>query len=960
MKRILHLILLQVLFIFLSVTSYSQAGTLDPTFGTNGIVSYDWGGGHDNANDIHVFEDTSMIICGTKMASGFVASGILQKFLPNGDVDISWATNGIVEFQYGVDTYPYTMIVQADGKILISGVIYTTVSDAEFYVSRFNPDGSPDNTFNGDGKWIGSYSSSEEVAETMIVQPDGKIVLAGRTYAGAFSQLLFARVNSDGSLDTGFGTNGYTEIDASPQDERINGLGILSNGYIIGVGYGYVSNPWFGEFAKVVKLDASGNPDNSFGTNGVMIPTVFTDISLAWDCIIINDTLIISAKHYDASNNQNLAVAKLDQNGNPDPNFGTGGISKLNVDPLTIGYQIHRYSDGNLYICGTAGLGGMNNRDFLLVRYNYDGSLDMTFNGTGYVKTNIRPDWDEANAMDFQPDGKIVLAGFSSGLSTGTDNDRNLVRYLNDYAPPVFSADFTADQTIVCEGEFVNFSDLSIGNIISWEWNFEGGTPATSTLQNPVIAYNTVGLYDVQLIVFDGTDYDTTLKTDYIQVEILPAAPMQPTGEIELCGGYDTEYTTESVTYTTEYDWEVSPADAGTITGNDTIGYFESSDSWTGSYAIKVRAVSLCGDGPWSPDHSCDLYLSPAMFSLLGDGGYCSGDPGFELKLNGSETGVDYELYKDGAATGTILAGTGDTLNFGYIADEGLYSTFGYTDYCSEERVGQIWIHEVFPPAQPGTPAGAEQVCNNDSSYYSTVLDPDVSAYVWGLNPEEAGSLYSLHDSVLVYWNPSFSGMITLSVIAINACGDSPESEALSIDVFESPSPEITGLQTVCSGFEESYQTGNNSGSTYTWIVEGGVINSGTGTSAITVLWGDPGMGSIIVTEVTADACSVTTEEYEVTIDDCTGISENSLEYLVIYPNPANTSINVKISLSNTANKCEIKLVNTLGEMIEQISWSHNNDTYHINTSNYEPGIYFLQIYEKDKLIASEKFIISH
>lgn len=447
MKIFLQLAVAFLACLMFTGNSYSQAGTVDLSFGTDGIVSYDWGGGHDNATDIHVYNNTTILICGTQLDSGFNSTGILQKFLPDGTIDTSWGTDGIVEFQYGESTFPYTLEVQADGSILVSGATYITVADGEFFVSRFNADGTPDLSFNGTGTWIGSYTTFEELAQTMVIQPDGKIVLAGNTYSGGFSQLLFARVNVDGTLDTTFGTNGYTEINASPQDEQINALGILSSGAIIGVGYGFVDNPWFSEFAKMVKLDANGMPDTNFGPNGVIIPDLFSQPSNLWDCTIVNDEVIVVGDMWDDPNRP-IVVAKLDENGAAVTSFGTDGISALNIDPVNVGFDIELYEgDNKLYISGTSGQFGIGDRDFLLIRYHPDGTIDDTFNEMGYVKTPIREDWDEALALAFQPDAKIVLAGMSSGFSSGGDNNRILVRYHNDVV--LSTGEFNKDGLII-------------------------------------------------------------------------------------------------------------------------------------------------------------------------------------------------------------------------------------------------------------------------------------------------------------------------------------------------------------------------------------------------------------------------------------------------------------------------------------------------------------------------------
>ncbi len=90
------------------------------------------------------------------------------------------------------------------------------------------------------------------------------------------------------------------------------------------------------------------------------------------------------------------------------------------------------------------------------------------------------------------------------------------------------SASFSSDLTEVCETGAVHFNDESFGTITSWDWTFEGGDPETSTEQNPVVAYNDQGIYNVELTVSDGTNTSTELLEDYITVLISPPCMLQP------------------------------------------------------------------------------------------------------------------------------------------------------------------------------------------------------------------------------------------------------------------------------------------------------------------------------------------------------------------------------------------------------------------------------------------------
>jgi len=94
--------------------------------------------------------------------------------------------------------------------------------------------------------------------------------------------------------------------------------------------------------------------------------------------------------------------------------------------------------------------------------------------------------------------------------------------YIEDCGFVAIAANFTSDQTEICQYDVVNFTDNSTGDITSWNWTFEGGDPATSTEQNPVVTYNETGMFDVELEVSDGANSNSLFSEDYISVELTP------------------------------------------------------------------------------------------------------------------------------------------------------------------------------------------------------------------------------------------------------------------------------------------------------------------------------------------------------------------------------------------------------------------------------------------------------
>ncbi|NOX85792.1 MAG: PKD domain-containing protein [Chlorobi bacterium] len=551
---------------------------------------------------------------------------------------------------------------------------------------------------------------------------------------------------------------------------------------------------------------------------------------------------------------------------------------------------------------------------------------------------------ESGSSVSLNSDGSMVAIGAPVNDGNGDKSGHVRVFYLT-----WLLSDFSADPDTLCEGDSVTFTDLSVSidSIISWQWTFEGGTPASSSIQNPVITYNDDGDYNVQLIVSDGIYTDTLLQTDFIHVESVPDPPDTPDGPTELCQEQLYNYTTAGVPYAEVYNWQVIPTDAGTITGDSTSAVFEASQSWTGTFDIQVNAVGPCGTSPWSASLTCELYNIPYSFELsgTGDGGYCEGDPGSELTLDGSETGVDYELYLDGQPTGNIVAGTGDSISFGVISTEGYYSAIGFTDYCEEYMLEQVYVHQWDLPGQAETPMGNEETCDNESDVYTTEDVEEADWYVWTLDPVEAGVLTPSDDSVTITWNSGFSGNASLSVHGENDCGAGPESDPLIIDVSLSPDPVISGPQYVIPFSEEQYETEENSGNTYEWEVSGGDITSGGATHQVTVLWGGPGEGSLIVTEESAEGCSGSTNPYLVVIDESTSIEKNYPGKVQVYPNPANETLHISFH-ADAAEDVVIRITTLAGKSVysSNLKASEGENLFRVATADLMDGIYILNM----------------
>jgi len=164
------------------------------------------------------------------------------------------------------------------------------------------------------------------------------------------------------------------------------------------------------------------------------------------------------------------------------------------------------------------------------------------------------------------------------------------------------TAGFLSNTTEICEEGTVEFTDASSGNVISWEWEFEGGDPATSSDQNPTVAYFNAGTYDVVLTISDGSDSNTLTLEDYIAVMAAPATPEKPTGPDVVASTPNStdQYVISVVPGADSYEWMLDPAEAGDITVSGEECVIDWTDYWVGEVSLSVRALNECGESDYS------------------------------------------------------------------------------------------------------------------------------------------------------------------------------------------------------------------------------------------------------------------------------------------------------------------------------------------------------------------------
>ena len=337
-----------------------------------------------------------------------------------------YSQDGTIDLSFGTDGWVFASIedrksggsdvaVQTDGKIVVVGT-YNNGSNDDFIVTRYNQDGTIDLTFGTNGVTIIPVGPTFDVAICVAIQDDGKIIVAGYVIGTDSNDFGLARVNSDGTIDSTFGTDGRVITPIGDQQDYLTAIKIQSDGKIVAVGY-----PQGGDVnlydAMIVRYLSNGELDNSFG-NGGIITTDFNGGADAFnDVTIQRDGKIIVAGYTNnkVSLRKEIFLVRYNVDGSLDTSFdGTGMVTKL--VPLTPGAYTSTYSyavavqkDGKILVAGESF------PKIVLLRYSSDGTLDSTFGTDGIVITAGKDSLNQStpNSILVQDNGQFIVTGHS-------------------------------------------------------------------------------------------------------------------------------------------------------------------------------------------------------------------------------------------------------------------------------------------------------------------------------------------------------------------------------------------------------------------------------------------------------------------------------------------------------------------------------------------------------------------
>jgi len=428
--------------ILMCAASYAaaQAGSLDPTFGNNGIVTTSM----RVLNAVAIQSDGKIILGGLGDANGGVAD-TLVRLNTDGSLDTSFGSGGVANFQNGSLGF-FAIAIQSNGEIVAAGATSTEQGGSYYYfvqVARVESNGSLDTSFGSGGfttttaiPFTPDFEGPESVP--LALQNDGSILVAS-----SYSNLM-ARFTSSGQLDTTFGSGGLVNLaNQGPNTSAApTQIAVETNGKIL-VASGSVAPTPLVQAGIIGRYNSNGSLDTTFATAGTTAAVASTSALLLESNgkIVVAGSITSKLNAPPASNDVGFGVVRYSSSGVVDKTFGTGGVAVADFGtnaPLSGAFAIAIQSNGELVAGGAAAQGPFNlnfNSPFALARFTSGGALDTSFGSGGLVTTTLVSGssgvYSYVTGLAIQSDGKIVTAGntlVGQGFDAGTGG--YVARYL--------------------------------------------------------------------------------------------------------------------------------------------------------------------------------------------------------------------------------------------------------------------------------------------------------------------------------------------------------------------------------------------------------------------------------------------------------------------------------------------------------------------------------------------------
>ena len=394
----------------ISFSFAQQPGDLDLSFGTNGINYVGVPTYENYIRDLAIQDDDKIVVVGFINSNHF----LIGRFNANGSTDNSFGDNGEIFFEFPNNNFAHskTVGIQSDGKIIVGGPSGATPTE-KFTLVRFDSNGVLDQTFGQDGIVLTNTNNMSYFARDLVIQPDDKIIMTGSSMHSNYSHATIVKYMVDGELDPTFADQGILDLDLGSESE-CHSVKLQSDTKIVAIVYTSIADDEIG----VIRVNTDGSMDSDFGTDGI----VMTNLSLDPDDYVVANSLAIQSDgkiviggyigNSDPQVNDDFFLVRYAANGILDSTFGNNGIvfTDVNTDSKDRLQDILIQSDGKILVTGRSQSGS--EYDFAMVRYNADGSLDPSFGNQGVALSDFYDDY--GYSLGIQSNKKIILGGFVS------------------------------------------------------------------------------------------------------------------------------------------------------------------------------------------------------------------------------------------------------------------------------------------------------------------------------------------------------------------------------------------------------------------------------------------------------------------------------------------------------------------------------------------------------------------
>ena len=977
-----------------AVARYNTDGSLDNTFGTDGRQTTDFDSGYDYGSSVAVQNDGKIVVGGHAYNSrgSYYA---LARYNTNGSLDSSFGENGKVMHDFGFDPVAddeesgggqvnicNSIAIQINQKIVAAGYVYNG-HDYDFAVARYNADGSFDSTFSGDGKQTADFSSFD-IANSVAIQKDGKIVLTGSAYTNTGSDFALARFTSAGNLDNSFSDDGKQTLGFDGNDVSYT-VAIQPDGKIVSVGYtqfgsntgiaiarfktdGSIDNTFnhnvkntfnfanqsveaisvaaakdgkivvVGDFNSdffLLRLNKDGTRDKSFADNGILRDNLHQGNTAYAATAIEKDGKIVAAGYTYVGSKYAFLVTRYNTDGSLDNTFSKNGkqittFTFYNCYATSVAVQ----NDGKIVAAGY--ISSNNKKYFAVVRYNSDGSLDSSFNGNGKLMTDFGKQDNQAYSVAIQSDGKIVAGG--SALS-GSTIDFAIARYNTDGSlDKSFSGD--GKQTT----DFGNNYDVaysiaidSIGKIVT------AGSAFTGSTDFAIARYNSNGELDNTF----GNQGKITTQTGE-GYSFAYAVALQADGKI-VAGGYS--YTEGTYGFTlVRYNTDGSP-DSDFSKDGTQVTHF-------GSYAAYVNTIAIQNDGK------------------LVAGGYINNGISYNSALaRYNNNGTLDSTFAD-SGKNVITASPGfNYINNIAIANNKLYAV-GYGSYPGNLGV----VTRYFLDNSTAAPPSVSLTSPADNATY---LAPAAHIKLIATASDTDGTIAKvefyngtalLHtDTILPYgfvWKNVPLGNYILTAKAYDNSGNVTTSAPVHISVVPNTPPAVSIIKPLNNqsfadpAYIQLLATAADTDGRITRVefYNGTTLLRTEYKYPYTYNWTNIPAGAYIITAVATDnwGAQTTSAPITVTVTSAGAIvgnrphSENKKTALndalsvTLSPNPATNIVNIYANGLQQNKPATLSIISTSGTVLKNIQIS--NSTTQLNVSSFASGVYTIKVISGDKV----------